>query len=86
MWQNLKEIGCSDKNKSKAKIVHRIADKLCHAILQMCNYVNEFFTTVASNLVKKMQAHVPLYGVDSKKFNGFYANKCITPVNSNSKQ
>ena len=26
-----------------------------------------------------MQAHALLYGVDSKKFNNFYANKGITP-------
>ena len=72
-------MGYSDKSKSKAKIVLRIADKRCHDTLQICNYVNEFFTTVASNLVKKMKSHDLLYGVDSKIFNDFYVNKGITP-------
>ena len=51
LWQNLKKIGYSNTSKSKTKIVLRITNKLCHDTLQICNYVNEFFTTVAANLV-----------------------------------
>ena len=43
LWRSLKNLGYSDKSKSSAKIVLRIADKLCHDTLQICNYVNEFF-------------------------------------------
>ena len=34
LWQNLKNMGYSDKSKSKAKNVLRIVDKLCHDTLQ----------------------------------------------------
>ena len=72
-------LGYNIKSKSKSKIVLRIAGKLCHDTLQICNYVNEFFTTVAANLVKKMPNCDCKYGVDSQMFKDFYKAKGIKP-------
>ena len=80
-WQSLKNLGYSYKSESYAKIVLRIADKLCHDNLQIFNYVNNFVTTVAANLVKRMKSVGNVYGVYSNKFKEFYANKGIIPGN-----
>ena len=79
LWQNLQSLGYSNKTKSRTNIVLRISDKLCYDTLEICNHINDFFTNIASNLVKKLPTASGIYSTNSKKFKDFYSNKGITP-------
>ena len=79
LWQNLKSLGYSGKNKAKNNIVLRIADKLCFDTLDICNYINNFFTTIASKLVHNLPTSTNKFGVDGNLFKNFYREKGIQP-------
>ena len=79
LWQNLQSLGYSNKTRSRTNIVLRISDKLCYDTLEICNHINDFFTNIASNLVKKLPTASGIYSTNSKKFKDFYSNKGITP-------
>ena len=79
LWESLKSLGYSNKSKDKSNIVLRISDKLCFKTSDICNYVNEFFTTIASKLVSKLPPPKNQFDVDSQLFKNFYHEKGIQP-------
>ena len=79
LWEYLKNLGYSDKSKSKGKILLDINGQLCYDALSVCNYINGFFTNVASTLVSKLLSPLNKYSTDSVTFKQFYLDKGVTP-------
>ena len=71
LWEYLKNLGYSDKSKSKGKIVLDINGQLCYDTLSVCNYINEFITNVASTLVSKLPSPLNRFSTDSVTFKQF---------------
>ena len=85
LWQHLKTLGYNNKSKASNNIVLRIGNKLCYDALEICNYINSFFTTIASNLVANFPASPGLFGTNSMLFKNHYLSKGIAPGNFNLK-
>ena len=68
LWDSLKTLGYSNKVKSKSNVILRISDKLCFNTKEICNHINEFFTTIASKLVSKLPESMNEFSVDSDLF------------------
>ena len=81
LWQQLKNLGYSNKCKVNTNIVLRIASKICYDTHEICNYINTFFTTIASNLVNKQPPSIGTFSVNSQLFKNFYSSQWITPGN-----
>jgi hypothetical protein len=79
LWSHLKNLGYGSKANSKGKIVLDIEGKLCYDTLSVCEYINNFFISVASNLVSKLPAALNKYGTASNSFIQFYQNKGVSP-------
>lgn len=47
-------MGYSTKQKEKSKVVLNIDNENCHDSNTVANYFNNFFTTIADNLVSKL--------------------------------
>ena len=47
--------------------------------LEICNYINSFFTTIASNLVAKLPPSPGRFSTSSSQFKSFYSSQGITP-------
>ena len=80
LWSHLKTLGYSNKSKDKSNIVLRIDDELCHNSKKVADYINKFFTYVASNLVSKLPKVGLMYGIGSSKLSNFYRSKGVTPA------
>ena len=79
LWEYLKNLGYSDKSKTKGKIVLDINGQLCFDTLLVCNYINGFFTNVASTLVSTLPSPLNKFSTESVTFQQFYLDKGVTP-------
>lgn len=73
LWQQLKSLGYSSKQKDEASIVLNIAGQTCHNVKEIANHFNTFFTTVASSLVSKLPSAPNIFNTDSIPFKQFYS-------------
>ena len=65
LWEQLKSLGYSTKQKVNAKIVLDIDKEHCHDSNVIANYINHFFTNVASTLVSKLPPCPKLFDFNS---------------------
>ena len=77
LWKSLQNLGYSSKSSSQAKIVLDINGTLQSDTLSVCNHVNKFFTSVASDLTSKLPNVSNDFGVGSDSFEGFYESKGV---------
>ena len=78
LWQQLKELGYKNKGNEGAKIILKINDEICHDSRTIADHFNEFFTTVATNLVSKLPKAIYKFSVDSHLFKEFYSSRNTT--------
>ena len=73
LWKQLKDLGYKSKTE-EASIVLNINNELCHDSKTIADSFNKFFTTVASELVKKLAKAKGIYSVTctSQLFLNFY--------------
>ncbi len=76
LWSVFKSLGYSKKG-SDANVVLEIDGEICSDNSKIANFINTFYTTVASCLVKKLPQATGLYNVASEKFKNFYKSKGI---------
>ncbi len=72
LWQHLKDLRYSNKDKNSAKVVLEIDNEVCFDPLGIANHFNKFFTTVASTLVDKLPPAMNMYLPESALFKQFY--------------
>ena len=73
LWKQLKDLGYKSKTE-EASIVLNINNELCHDSKTIADFFNKSFTTVASELVKKLAKAKGIYSVTctSQLFLNFY--------------
>ena len=74
LWKQLKELGYKSKTE-EASIVLNINNELCHDSKTIADFFNKLFTTVASELVKKLAKAKGIYSVTSQLFLNFYKRR-----------
>ena len=79
LWSHLKNLGYSNKTTDKTNIVLNINNELCHDSKKVADFINSFFTNVASKLVSELPRVDELYGIGSSMFRKFYQKKGVTP-------
>ena len=79
LWENLKTLGYSNKSKDKSRIILNIDGELCFDTNRVANYINQFYTTIASKLVNKLPSSLGNFCVDSSTFTSYYNNLGVTP-------
>ena len=82
LWNQLKKLGYSSKKKENSSVVLEIEGETCFDPKKVANCFNNFFTTVASNLVDKLPPSFNLFNSDSSRFQEFYAGKMLNLMNS----
>ena len=75
----MKSLGYSNKAKAKSNIVLRIANSLCLSRSDVCNHIDDSFTTTASKLVSKLPFSTNNFGIEIDIFKNYYLNKGIQP-------
>ena len=75
LWKTLKLLGHFEKNKSTCKIGLKIDDEVCFNEKLVAESFNNFFTTVASDLVKKLP--LPSNEFGKEQVNKFYTDKGV---------
>jgi hypothetical protein len=80
LWKQLKDLGYKSKTE-EASIVLNINNELCHDSKTIADFFNNCFTTVASELVKKLARAKGIYSVTSQLFLNFYKRR--NPHNKN---
>ena len=73
LWQQLKTLGYSSKQKNNASVVLKNDGQLCHNLNDIANIFNTFFTTVAAKLVEKLPPPPNIFHVTSTLFQQFYS-------------
>ena len=73
-WKQLKDLGYKSKTE-EASIVLNINNELCHDSKTIADFCNKCFTTVASELVKKLAKAKGIYSVTSQLFLNFYKRR-----------
>ena len=73
LWNQFKKLGYSQNVKKDSKTVLSIQGTNCYDDTAIANHFNEFFTTIASQLVEKLPASKGLYTVDKEPVKQFYA-------------
>ncbi len=76
LWSIFKSLGYSNKG-SESNIVLKIDKEICSDNVKIANYINSFYTTVASSLVKKLPTATGVYSTSSEKFQDFYKSKGV---------
>ena len=71
MWQQLKFIDKNQKN-DNSNMVLTIDGEACHDQKSIADYVNQFFTTVASTLVQKLPTSLKMFDYNFEAFKEFY--------------
>ena len=79
LWNQLKNIGLRDKNKSEAKIVLKADGNLYYNLSQVSIIMNRYFTTVASKLINVLPKSKGFFTLDLDKFSKFYRDKGVIP-------
>ena len=77
LWSCLKNLGYSNKCQDKSNIVLKVDEKLCYDTTTVADYVNRFFTIIATKLVSKLPDITSVFGVESQKVRDFYTDKGI---------
>lgn len=77
----MKSLGYSHKTKEQCKVVLEIEGETCFDSNRVANFFNSFYTTVASNLVKKLPISANKFGIDSEAFRKYYSDMGITTSN-----
>jgi len=74
----LKTLGYSNKTKEQCKVVLNIEGETCFDSNKVANYINKFYTTVASNLVNKLPPSNNKFCTDSEAFQRYYSDMGVT--------
>ena len=77
LWKQFKTLGYSNKSKENAKIVLNIENKKCYDPFRVVKEINNFFLTVAANLVSKIPLVNKIYDVGSNYFLDYYKSKGV---------
>ena len=78
LWQQLKTLGYSNKTKGENKVVLDIDGETCFDSNKVANYINEFYTSVASTLVNKLPSATNKFSTESDVFKNYYKSKNVT--------
>ena len=72
LWQHLKSLGYSSKSKDQSQVVINIDGDLCFDTTKVANYINRFYTSVASKLVQCLAPSSGRFDTDSDNFHDYY--------------
>ena len=72
LWHQLKQLGYSSKGKQSTNIELDYDGETYFDPKKVANCLNNFFTTIASNLVEKLPSPFNLFHIDSPIFQEFY--------------
>lgn len=75
LWEQLKDLGYSNKSKQSGNINVKIDGKINHDPISVANKFNNFFTTVATKLVNKLSPAKKMFTTDTEIFQNFYKDK-----------
>ena len=77
LWQQLKTLGYSNKTKGETKVVLDIDGEMCLDSYRAANYINEFYTSIASSLVNKLPPAKNIFSTESYVFKEHYKSKNV---------
>ena len=60
-------------------MVLEVDGEFCFDTNKVANYINKFYTTVASDLVDKLPCAKYIFGTESRAFKDYYESKGVTP-------
>ena len=83
LWHQLKSLNYSSKNKDQSNVFLNIDGKPCFNSSTVANYINTFYTTVASTLVKKLPPAFGKFDMDSEIIQDYYKQMRATPRATN---
>ena len=72
LWNQFKSLGYSSKTKDQSKVVLNVDGQPCFNSTTVANYINSFYTTVASSLVSKLPPSLGKFGMDSNTVQAYY--------------
>ena len=72
LWKQFKSLGYCSKSKDQSNVVLNIDGKPCFNSSTIANYINSFYTTVASTLVKKLPPSFGKFDIDSETIQDYY--------------
>ena len=77
LWQQLKTLGYSNKTKGETKVVLDIDGEISFDSNRVVNYINEFYTSIASSLVNKLSPTRNVFSTESDVFKEHYKSKNV---------
>ena len=77
LWQQLKTLGYSNKTKGETKVVLDTDGEMCFDSNRVANYINEFYTSIASSLVNKLPPAKNIFSTESDVFKEHYKSKNV---------
>ena len=77
LWQQLKTLGYSNKTKGETKVVLDIDGEMCFDSNRVANYINEFYTSIASSLVNKLPPAKNIFSTESDVFKEHYKSTLL---------
>ena len=86
LWEQLKHLGYAKNCKKESKTVLKIEDELCFDGKKVASYFNNFFTTIASKLVRYLPTAPKMFSTDTCIFKSFYRSKGVKENNFNIKE
>ena len=78
LWEQLKTLGYSNKSKDQSRVILNIDGELCFDPSRVANYINQFYTTIASTLVNKLPSSLGKFSVNSTIFSSHYEKLGVT--------
>ena len=78
LWQQLKTLGYSNKTKGENKVVLDIDGETCFDSNKVANYINEFYTSVASTLINKLPSATNKFSTESDVFKNYNKSTNVT--------
>ena len=79
LWKQFKSLGYSSKSKDNSQVVLTVKGEKCFDSTEVADYFNEFYTTVASNLVKDLPPSQGRFSTESETFKSYYREKGVKP-------
>ena len=79
LWDQLKNLGYSNKSKEKSCIILEIDNEKCFDPIKVANNIGNYFLTVAANLLSKIPNLPKVFDTESQNFKYYYNDKGIIP-------
>ena len=79
IWRQFKNLGYSNKHKDNSKISLNIDNEICSEPVKVACFMNNYFLTVAKDLVKKLPNIPNIYSTLSPLVKQFYRDKNVRP-------